>query len=67
LTIPIDKIAGSKDAALILSLTFNLIACAAVWRLWKSREELQAKVTAMLTELLTELVRVTSKLLEERK
>lgn len=58
----IKYVAGSKDVALILSLAFNVTACTAIWRLWKSREMLQDKVTAMLTELVKEL----SKVLDDR-
>ena len=54
----IDFVANSKDAALVLSLLFNLIACGAAWRLWKSREALQDKVTAMLSEVVKELTRL---------
>jgi len=61
----IKYIAGSKDVALILSLTFNVAACGAIWRLWKSREALQDKVTAMLTELVKELSRMTANLTEK--
>lgn len=59
------KIAGSKDVALVLSLTFNFVACGAIWRLWKSREALQDKVTAMLTELVKELSKMTANLTEK--
>jgi len=61
----IVKIAGSKDAALALSLAFNVTACGAIWRLWKSREALQDKVTAMLTELVRELSKMTANLTEK--
>ena len=50
-------IASSKDAALVVSLVFNLIACGAIWRLWKSREALQEKVTRLLCETIEELNR----------
>jgi len=50
-------IAESKDVALILSLAFNAVVCTALWRLWKSREALQDKVTAMLIELTQEVNR----------
>lgn len=53
----IDLIAGSRDAALVLSLLFNVALGAAIWRLWRSREALQDKVTSMLAELLKELTR----------
>lgn len=57
--------ANSKDAALILSLLFNVMASAAIWRLWKSREALQDKVTGMLGELLTELSRLMARLVDK--
>jgi len=60
------NIANSKDVALVLSLMFNFVACGAIWRLWKSREALQDKVTAMLTELVKELSRMTANLTENR-
>jgi len=60
--VDIIKIAGSKDVALVLSLMFNAFACGAIWRLWKSRENLQDKVTAMLTELVKELAKMTANL-----
>jgi len=53
----IKMIAASKDVALVLSLVFNLIACGAIWKLWRSREVLQDKVTALLTEVIEELNR----------
>jgi len=58
-------IAGSKDVALVLSLVFNLVACGAIWKIWKSKESLQDKMTGMLTDLLKELTRLTSRLLEK--
>jgi len=61
----LNFIAGSKDVALVLSLVFNLVACGAIWRLWKSRENLQDKMNSMLTDLLKELTRLTSRLLEK--
>ena len=51
----VDIVSSSKDAALVLSLAFNVILCGAVWRLWKSREAIQGKVTEMLTDLVKEL------------
>jgi len=60
------NIANNKDVALVLSLMFNFVACGAIWRLWKSREALQDKVTAMLTELVKELSRMTANLTENR-
>jgi len=60
-------VAGSKDVALALSLVFNAAACGAIWRLWKSRETLQDKVTAMLTELVGELSKMTANLAETGK
>jgi fructoselysine-6-P-deglycase FrlB-like protein len=62
----IKCIAASKDVALMLSLFFNMAACGAIWRLWKSREALQDKVTAMLTELVKELSKMTAKLMEKQ-
>jgi len=62
--IDVVKIAGSKDVALVLSLTFNFATCGAIWRLWKSREALQDKVTAMLTELVKELSKMTTNLVD---
>ena len=53
----IKMIAASKDVALVLSLVFNLIACGAIWKLWKSRETLQDKVTGLLTQVIEELNR----------
>jgi len=50
-------IATSKDVALVVSLVFNLVACGAIWRLWKSREALQDKVTKLLQETIEELNR----------
>jgi len=63
----IKYVAGSKDVALVLSLVFNVTACGAIWRLWKSREALQDKVTAMLTELVKELSKMTFNLTETGK
>ena len=60
----IKTIANSKDAALVMSLLFNVIACGAIWRLWKSKEALQDRVTNMLGELLKELTRLTANLAE---
>ena len=60
-------LAGSKDVALVLSLLFNVVACTAIWRLWKSREALQDKVTEMLTNLIKELASMTSKLMEKKE
>lgn len=62
----VKYIAGSKDVALMLSLFFNVAACGAIWRLWKSREALQDKVTAMLTELVKELSKMTANLMEKQ-
>ena len=53
----IDMIATSKNVALVVSLSFNLIACGAIWKLWKSREALQDKVTKLLHETIEELNR----------
>ena len=53
----IKMVAASKDAALVLSLVFNLVACGAIWKLWKSREALQDKVTTLLTQVIEELNR----------
>jgi len=53
----IRLLAESKDVALILSLCFNAVACAAILRLWKSREALQDKITSMLIELTQEVNR----------
>jgi hypothetical protein len=53
----INMIAASKDVALVMSLVFNLVACMAIWRLWKSREALQGKVMKLLTETIEELNR----------
>lgn len=63
----IKIIAGSKDVALVLSLLFNMVACTAIWRLWKSREVLQDKMTDMLTNLIKELASMTSKLMEKKE
>lgn len=63
----INLILGSKDAALVLSLLVNMALAGAIWRLWKSREALQDKVTAMLTDLLKELTRLTSNMIERSK
>jgi hypothetical protein len=57
-------VAASKDVALVLSLVFNVAACEAIRRLWKSREALQDKVTAMLTGLVKELSKMTANLTE---
>ena len=61
----VQAIAASKDAALVLSLSFNVIACTAVYRIWKSREAQQDKMTAMLADLLKEMARLTNRLLEK--
>jgi len=53
----IKMIAASKDVALVLSLVFNLIACGAIYKLWRSRETLQDKVTALLSQVIEELNR----------
>ena len=63
----IKMLAGSKDVALVLSLLFNAVACTAIWRLWKSREALQDKMTDMLTNLIKELASMTSKLMEKKE
>ena len=55
----VNYIVASKEAALVLSLLFNVLLCGAVRHLWKSREALQARVTGMLSELVTELVKLT--------
>jgi len=54
----IRLIADSRDAALVLSLAFNIIAIAAIRKIWKSREALGDRVTEMLMELLRELTRM---------
>jgi len=53
----VKVIAESDNAVLLLSLCFNAVACAAIWRIWKSREALGDRVTMMLVELLKELTR----------
>ena len=57
----IKIISTSKDAALVLSLLFNGLACAAIWRMWRAHAGLQDKVTGMLTELVSELMQLTKK------
>ena len=54
----IKTLASSKDVAFLLSLIFNMVALGAIWRLWKSREVYQDKVTSMLTDLVRELSRM---------
>ncbi|MCP3923009.1 MAG: hypothetical protein GY714_10525 [Desulfobacterales bacterium] len=51
----------SKEAALVLSLMFNAIQLAAIWRLWVSREALSDKITGMATDLVRELSRMMLK------
>jgi len=63
----IDIIANSQNAALVLSLLVNMVLAGAIWRLWKSREALQDKVTGMLTDLLKELTRLTSNMIGRSK
>ncbi len=60
----VDSISKSKDAALVISLIFNVLAWAAIWRLWKSREALQDKVTGLMIEMVKEVSRMTVKLME---
>lgn len=60
-------VSASKDVALAISLLFNFIACAAVWRLWKSREAMQDKVSSMLKDLVSELTRMTVRLVERER
>lgn len=61
----VQAIAASKEAALVLSLLFNAVACTAIYRIWKSREAQQDKMTAMLADLLKEMARLTNRLLEK--
>jgi Zn-dependent protease with chaperone function len=61
----IQSIAASKDAALVLSLLFNAVACGAIYRIWKSRERQQDRLTSMLADLLKEMARLTNRLLEK--
>ena len=61
----VEAIAASKEATLVLSLLFNVVACTAVYRIWKSREAQQDKMTTMLADLLKEMARLTNRLLEK--
>ena len=54
-------LAASKDVALAMSVLFNLAACAAIWRLWKSVLTMQAEITGLMVSLSKE----TSSLLEK--
>jgi len=51
----VKDVAGSKDAALLLSLTVNAVAFYAIWRLWQGYRSLQDRVTGMLVDLVREL------------
>ncbi|BBO74413.1 hypothetical protein DSCW_18300 [Desulfosarcina widdelii] len=51
----IKDVAGSKDAALLLSLTVNVVAFYAIWRLWQGYRILMNQVTGMLVDLVKEL------------
>ncbi len=51
----IKDVAGSKDAALLLSLTVNAVAFYAIWRLWQGYRNLMDRVTGMLVDLVKEL------------
>lgn len=62
----VKLIATSKDAALVMSLCANVVLIGAVWRVWKSRENLQDRVTAMLTDLVKELAGITRRLCGDR-
>ena len=53
----INMIEASKVPALVVSLCFNVVLCAAIAQIWKSREALQGKVTEVLTGLITEMDR----------
>ena len=57
----IKFISTSKDAALVISLLFNFLAVGAIWRLWQGYGALQDKVTGMLTELVSELMKLSKK------
>lgn len=57
----IKFISTSKDAALVLSLLFNFLACGALWWLWQRICALQDKITGMLTELVPELMKLAKK------
>ena len=61
-----DMVASSKDAALVLSLAFNVVTCAAIWRLWKAHKAYQAKVTRTLIELVKELASLSVRLIEKK-
>ncbi|WP_319521654.1 hypothetical protein [uncultured Desulfosarcina sp.] len=61
----VEAIVASKEAALVLSLLFTVVACTAIYRIWKSREAQQDKMTAMLADLLKEMARLTNRLLEK--
>ena len=53
----IKTISASKDVALVLSLSFNLLACSAIVVLWRHGAAMQKKVTDMLIDLTKELNR----------
>ena len=63
----INMIASSKDAALVISLVFNVVILAAFWRLWRSREALQDKVTGLMLETVKEVTKLMVKLMERGK
>lgn len=60
------RVAASKEAALVLSLIFNVVACAAIWRMWKSRVVLEERITTMLTDLVAELGKLMASLREKQ-
>ena len=63
----LTTLAQSRDVALIISLAWNIALGVAFWRLWRSRERLQEKVTAMLAEILREVIPLTTRLAERRE
>jgi len=54
----IKMIAASKDVALVMSLVFNVIACAAIWRLWQDKVKLEDKIMIILSDVLKKYLRM---------
>ncbi len=58
----LSQVAGSSDAALVLSLLANGGLALALVRVWRAREEQQRRILAMLSEILKEIIPLTSTL-----
>lgn len=58
----LSQVAGSSDAALVFSLLANGGLALALVRVWRAREEQQRRILAMLSEILKEIIPLTSTL-----